>query len=621
MSHSQGIDLSSPISFGGQHPASSPYTGTDFTAYSPEQVRAGPSAAAPKAAPLGLAIAAPGPPIFLNDFSIHDAGYISRYLQVIALPDGSTAGSDQEYETHAVTQEMKKYAVYVEAVPVYNHGVHVRFDDISHATESKQQLEQTGFTVDYSDGHTFCIVKCQDTAANNEFEGQIRVVAKLRIDDGSTFKPDYAASLGNFIERDIGVFGVVRACIHVDTDESSKTFVFRMEFNSIDAANRAVASTLKDGLYGQCPEFTWSIIDARAWNGPMTSNSPHARHPRIDDQGRLVQFRLLPQPNLNLLRGAQHDQHNRVRRERIIDGTDVRTTIMLRNIPNKLDWMNLKTLLDKYCFGTYDFLYLRIDFRTGCNVGYAFINFNDVNGMISIIDNLEHRNWNGYRSSKAAEVSYATIQGKEALTTKFRNSSVMQETPFCRPRTFMAYSDAVANGTPRLAGTEVSFPIPDNLLKLQRSIESARSMGLYPPHGVNGLNDHRNRASAYDRGTPRDIMESTAMGYSQSNNLYGIAGSVGDPVKRLIEQWYVEAHGQCQLGVIPFAYIPTVYINQYLATHNGAPGVIGQPSHSARSVRTSVFANPAVMTTPSRASGRFSMAPGTGVGGPGLSHY
>lgn len=34
-----------------------------------------------------------------------------------------------------------------------------------------------------------------------------------------------------------------------------------------------------------------------------------------------------------------NDQHNRVRRERILDGSDIRTTVMLRNIPNKMDWV------------------------------------------------------------------------------------------------------------------------------------------------------------------------------------------------------------------------------------------------------------------------------------------
>ena len=273
--------------------------------------------------------------------------------------------------------------------------------------------------------------------------------------------------------------------------------------------------------------FRWALNEPSLWSGDPAPNSPHRIKPRVDDQGRFVGYR--PAANTCNAPVQRHpaDQHNRVRRERILDGSDVRTTIMLRNIPNKMDWVrdlprrfgaptlttvqiSLKSLLDEVCFGTYDFVYLRIDFKSGCNVGYAFINFADVGGMIALIDRVERRCWTAYRSSKAAEISYATIQGREALVQKFRNSSVMQETPFCRPRLFLPYVDADASDKLRATGTEQPFPRPDNLSKLQRSMDSARSVGLYPPHGYSAVTEHRNRASAYDRGTPRDMMQVAA---------------------------------------------------------------------------------------------------------------
>ena len=52
--------------------------------------------------------------------------------------------------------------------------------------------------------------------------------------------------------------------------------------------------------------------------------------------------------------------HNVVDIERIRLGLDVRTTIMLRNIPNKIDQAMLKEIVDETSFGKYDFMYLRI---------------------------------------------------------------------------------------------------------------------------------------------------------------------------------------------------------------------------------------------------------------------
>ncbi|KAL9473718.1 hypothetical protein ACSS6W_008098 [Trichoderma asperelloides] len=100
--------------------------------------------------------------------------------------------------------------------------------------------------------------------------------------------------------------------------------------------------------------------------------------------------------------------HNHVDITRIRDGIDVRTTIMLRNIPNKVDQAMLKRIIDESSWGKYDFMYLRIDFANDCK--------------------------NCFKSDKVAEISYATIQGKDCLVQKFRNSSVMLEASHYRPK-------------------------------------------------------------------------------------------------------------------------------------------------------------------------------------------
>ncbi|KAK1831709.1 RNA recognition motif 2-domain-containing protein [Podospora conica] len=196
--------------------------------------------------------------------------------------------------------------------------------------------------------------------------------------------------------------------------------------------------------------------------------------------------------------------HNQVDVERIRSGIDVRTTIMLRNIPNKVDQPMLKKIVDESSWGKYDFMYLRIDFANDCNVGYAFINFVDPLDIIPFVNARANQRWNCFKSDKVAEVSYATIQGKDCLVQKFRNSSVMLEAAHYRPKLYYT-----TNGPEKeLAGQEEPFPAPDNASKMNRSCQNAEHVGLFTPNaGQHFRDEQRRRRSQYDRGTRLAALE------------------------------------------------------------------------------------------------------------------
>ncbi|CAG8519539.1 12744_t:CDS:10 [Ambispora gerdemannii] len=166
---------------------------------------------------------------------------------------------------------------------------------------------------------------------------------------------------------------------------------------------------------------------------------------------------------------------NKVDFKNIANGKDSRTTFMIRNIPNKYTQHMLVDTLDETHKGQYDFLYLRMDFKNRCNVGYAFINFIDANAVLSFADARVGRRWSCFNSEKVCELAYANIQGKEALVEKFRNSSVMDELPEYRPKIF--YSSGV------LRGQEQTFPGPNDPQKKKRSL-AARESAIRSPYST-----------------------------------------------------------------------------------------------------------------------------------------
>ncbi|KAL9082262.1 MAG: hypothetical protein Q9159_006575 [Coniocarpon cinnabarinum] len=184
-------------------------------------------------------------------------------------------------------------------------------------------------------------------------------------------------------------------------------------------------------------------------------------------------------------------------------GHDVRTTVMIRNIPNALQHDDLLLLLNDNVPGKFDFVYLRMDFHNGNNVGYGFVNFTDAVAILEFIDAVAFKKWTN--STKVAELCYATWQGQAAFIDKFRNSAVMMQEYAFRPKLYYTLFDG-----PLLCGLEREYPAPDNATKLNQSMINAGSFGLFPARNRGpeaGSLAARRRHGIFDRGTTFDLYE------------------------------------------------------------------------------------------------------------------
>lgn len=123
----------------------------------------------------------------------------------------------------------------------------------------------------------------------------------------------------------------------------------------------------------------------------------------------------------------------------------------------------------------YDFFYLPIDFKNKCNVGYAFINFIHHLSIPAFIKEFDGRRWKNFNSEKVCSLTYARIQGKHSMITRFQNSSLMEKDWEYRPLLF--HSSGPERGKPE------PFPVgPKQSRRVQStSIQMAMSPTMLPP--------------------------------------------------------------------------------------------------------------------------------------------
>ncbi|CAN6230371.1 unnamed protein product [Urochloa humidicola] len=131
-------------------------------------------------------------------------------------------------------------------------------------------------------------------------------------------------------------------------------------------------------------------------------------------------------------------------------------TVMLRNIPNKLRSSHMIEMLDEHCkfmneaagmvVSAYDVLYLPMDFKRGCNFGYAFINFTTTLGPRMLYYNLEGCGWTVYGSKKVIKIVPAKFQGHAQLVRHLQQQRLECEDNEFRPAAFSPPRDGVTAG-------------------------------------------------------------------------------------------------------------------------------------------------------------------------------
>lgn len=89
--------------------------------------------------------------------------------------------------------------------------------------------------------------------------------------------------------------------------------------------------------------------------------------------------------------------------DKILRGDDKRTTLMIKNVPNKYNIIILKDELNYHYEGKYDFLYLPLDPSNNCNLGFAFINLLDPMQILLFYDIFTAKRWQKFNSLKVID--------------------------------------------------------------------------------------------------------------------------------------------------------------------------------------------------------------------------
>ena len=109
---------------------------------------------------------------------------------------------------------------------------------------------------------------------------------------------------------------------------------------------------------------------------------------------------------------------------KILSLKDTRTTIMIKNIPNKFGRDLLLSTIDQNFKGTYDLFILPTDGNKNKNFGYSFINFTSCYYIPFFYYMFNGKKWSSTNSQKICEITYSKVQGRDNLVAHYPNKII-----------------------------------------------------------------------------------------------------------------------------------------------------------------------------------------------------
>ena len=107
--------------------------------------------------------------------------------------------------------------------------------------------------------------------------------------------------------------------------------------------------------------------------------------------------------------------------KKILSLEDRRTTLMIKNIPNKFQRDLILKTINKNFKGTYDLFILPTDVNGYKNFGYSFINFTTSYYIPYFYFLFHQRKWPNTNSQKICEITYSKIQGRNGLLSHYQS--------------------------------------------------------------------------------------------------------------------------------------------------------------------------------------------------------